>query len=165
MSPAKAASTTSVYPEGVRPASGHELQVVADIAHAFLSAAHPIEVYRMALARVTPIVGASFSSVFLRDPADPTLLKLECAHNWPQSVARYLGQIRVRQGRGPTGRAVASSSPVEIADIFADPGVREWWDPARELGFASLISLPLAAEGRAEEGRRCSSGASGCHGG
>lgn len=150
MSPAKAATTTNVYPEGVRPTSGQELQVVADIAHAFHSAAHPVEVYRLALARVTPLVGASFSSVFLRDPADPTLLKLECTHNWPQSVARFLGRMRVRQGRGPTGRAVASNAPVEVADIFADPSIRDWWDPARELGFASLISLPLAANGRVD---------------
>jgi signal transduction histidine kinase len=121
-----------------------ELDVVREIANAFLTAATPVEVYRLALARVTPLVRATFSSIFERDPADPTLLKLTCANNWPQSSARYLGQLRLRVGRGPTGGAVARMEPIEVADIFADPTLREWHEPARELGFAALISLPLA---------------------
>jgi signal transduction histidine kinase len=124
-----------------------ELEVAREIAHAFLTASSALEVYRLALARLTPLVQASFSSVFERDPADRTLLKLVCAHNWPQSSARFLSQLRIRVGRGPTGRAVAEGAAVEVADVFADLALREWWDPARELGFTSLISLPLAVDG------------------
>jgi signal transduction histidine kinase len=120
-----------------------ELEVAREIAHAFMAAATPLELYRLALARLTPLVRASFSSVFLRDPHDPTLLKLACAHNWPQSSARYLGDLRVRVGRGPTGKAVAESMPFHVHDVFADAALREWWEPARELGFKSFISLPL----------------------
>jgi signal transduction histidine kinase len=120
-----------------------ELDVAREIAHAILTAGSALEVYRLALARVTPVVRASFSSVFQRDPEDPTLLKLTCAHNWPQSSARYLGELRLRVGRGPTGRAVADSRAVEVRDVFADGALRDWWEPARELGFMSLISLPL----------------------
>src|SRR5690606_14042310 len=32
-------------------------------------------------------------------------------------------------------------------DVFEDPSLREWWEPARELGFRSFISLPLRAAG------------------
>jgi signal transduction histidine kinase len=46
-------------------------------------------------------------------------------------------------GRGPTGRAVEMAEAVEVNDVFAEPGLREWWQPARELGFVALISLPL----------------------
>jgi signal transduction histidine kinase len=120
-----------------------ELDVAREVAHAFLTASTPVEVYRIALTRVTPLVGASFSSVFLRDPADPTLLKLICANSWPQSSARYLGQLRLRVGRGPTGRAVSEMQAIEARDVFADPALQEWREPARELGFASLIALPL----------------------
>src|SRR5690606_3338909 len=126
-----------------------ELDVAREVAHAFLTASTPLEVYRLALARVTPLVRASFSSVFLRDPADASLLKLACANNWPQSSARYLGQLRVRVGRGPTGRAVADERPVEARDVFADPSLMEWREPARELGFVSMISLPLINAGTA----------------
>ena len=95
--------------------------------------------------RVTPLVNATFASVFLRDEAQPELLKLVCAHNWPQTSARHLSQMRIRVGRGPTGRTVAERTATEVSDVFADLSLRDWWEPARELGFASLVSLPLVA--------------------
>ena len=124
-----------------------ELELTREIAAAFLAAQHPLELYRNALAKITPLVGGSFASVFTRDPAEPDLLKLVCAHNWPQASARYLGQIRIRVGRGPTGCAVERAEAVEVTDVFADHGLREWWEPARELGFVALISLPLQNAG------------------
>lgn len=132
-----------------QPQKQRELELVRDIAEAYFNAQTPIEVYRSALARVTSLVRASFSSVFLRDEQDPELLRLMCAVNWPQTSARYLGQMRIRMGRGPTGRAVAERRAIEVEDLFADPAIRDWWEPARELGFASLISLPLYAGDRA----------------
>ncbi|HEY0672272.1 MAG TPA: ATP-binding protein [Longimicrobiales bacterium] len=125
-----------------------ELELTRAIAAAFLSAQHPLELYRNALAQITPLVGASFASVFTRDSAEMDLLKLVCAHNWPQASARYLGHIRIRVGRGPTGRAVELGDAVEVTDVFADPTLREWWEPARELGFVALISLPLESAHR-----------------
>ncbi|HET9441533.1 MAG TPA: ATP-binding protein [Longimicrobiales bacterium] len=125
-----------------------ELELTRAIAAAFLSAQHPLELYRNALAQITPLVGASFASVFTRDSAEQDLLKLVCAHNWPQASARYLGHIRIRVGRGPTGRAVELGDSVEVTDVFADPTLREWWEPARELGFVALISLPLESAHR-----------------
>jgi len=144
-------STTDARPvEAYQPATyapallrHHAMEVAAEIAHALLTASSPLDVYRLALARVTPIVGADFACVFLRDPADPSLLKLEAAHAFPQAAARHLSQFRIREGHGPTGRAVADRAAVEVADLFAEPALRDWWAPARELGFASLISLPL----------------------
>jgi signal transduction histidine kinase len=124
----------------------YELEIIGEIAHAFLNATRPIEVYRLALERVTPLVRATFSSVFLRDPLDPSLLKLECACNWPQVWARYLGQVRIRLGRGPTGRAVAEGHAIEVEDVYADHTLRDWWEPSRELGFVSLTSLPLTTQ-------------------
>ena len=126
-----------------------ELELTREIAAAFLSAQHPLELYRNALAKITPIVGASFASVFGRDEQQQELLKLVCAQNWPQASARYLGQLRIRVGRGPTGRAVEQHRPIEVTDVFADHALREWWEPARELGFAGLISLPLEHAGHA----------------
>lgn len=110
---------------------------------------HPaaVEIYRTALARITPGVGASFASIFLRDEQDPALLRLACAQNWPQSSARFLGDLRIREGRGPTGRAVSTGVPVQVVDVFDDPALSDWWVPAREMGFVSMISIPLAAEG------------------
>lgn len=128
---------------GSDPWRQRELQITREIARAFLQATHPLEVYRTALARVMPLLDASFASVFLRDPHEPSLLKLECAQNWPQSSARYLSQLRIREGRGPTGRAVSERRAISAANVFEDPLLREWWEPARELGFTALVALPL----------------------
>lgn len=125
-----------------------ELEVAREIAESFLTASSPLEVYRLALARVTPLVDASFASVFLRDADDPRLLRLACAQNWPQSSARFLSELRIREGRGPTGRAVGLGRAVEVVDVFGDPELDAWWEPARELGFVSMISLPLAVDDR-----------------
>jgi GAF domain-containing protein len=138
---------------GATPVDGatraRELEIVREIANAFLTATSALEVYRLALIRAMPLVGASFGSIFLRDPVEPELLRLECAHNWPQPSARFLGQMRIRVGRGPTGRAVAEHRPIEADDIFADPALRDWWEPARELAFTAIIALPLIADGEA----------------
>jgi signal transduction histidine kinase len=119
-----------------------ELQAAREIAQAFLTARHPAEVYRLALERVSPLVGASFACVFLRD-GESELLRVVAAYNWPQAFASYLSSMRVRVGNGPTGRAVADNETVEVEDVFSDEGLRDWWDSARELGFASSVSVPL----------------------
>jgi signal transduction histidine kinase len=134
------------------PASGplsRELQAAAEIAHAFLTAATPDQVYHLALERVSPLVGAAFASVFLAE--SPGVLRLAAAWNWPPHYEEFLGEMRVRVGAGPTGRAVAENRAVEVADVFADPALADWWEVARELGFAGSVSLPLVL-GDAPEG-------------
>lgn len=127
------------------PAIGRrELEAAHEIARAFLATTQPIEVYRLALSRLAPMVRADFAAVFLRDEVEPEKLRPVCVFGWPQSSAKYLGQLRIRVGRGPTGRAVAQNATVEITDVFADPALADWRGPARELGFASLITIPLA---------------------
>jgi signal transduction histidine kinase len=119
------------------------MQAVGEIAQAFLTSTRPDEVYRLALQRITPLVGASFGCVFLRDGAEE-LLRIVAAESWPEEYEKYLSDMRVRVGLGPTGRAVAENSIVEVADVFSDPSLEDWWDPARELGFTASVSLPLA---------------------
>jgi signal transduction histidine kinase len=126
-----------------------ELQAAREIAHAFLTADRPMEVYRLALERVSVLVGAAFGCVFLRDPqgGDDALLRVVAAYNWPRAWAGYLSQMRVRAGNGPTGQAVAENRIVEIFDIYADPALEDWWESARELDFSSSVSLPLTYRG------------------
>ena len=126
-----------------------ELRAAHAVARAFLTARSPVEVYRLALERVSPLVGAAFASVFLREERD--VLRLAAAWNWPPAYEAFLGEARVLVGNGPTGRAVADRRMVEVRDVFADPALADWWDVARELGFAASVSLPLIL-GEAPEG-------------
>jgi signal transduction histidine kinase len=125
-----------------------ELRAAREIAHAFLTARGPEEVYRLALERVAPVVGAAFGCVYLRESDD--VLRLVAAWNWPAEFRPFLGEMRVRVGLGPTGIAVAEHRFVEVYDVFADPALADWWDAARELGFASTVALPVVLDGRPE---------------
>ncbi|HET7275322.1 MAG TPA: GAF domain-containing sensor histidine kinase [Longimicrobiaceae bacterium] len=142
-------SKLSPPPAPVEKHGLRELKAAREIAHAFLTAERPTDVYRIALEHVTPLVGASFGCVFLRGSGDESdLLHVVAAFNWPQKYGTYLSKLRVRVGNGPTGRAVAENRTFEVSDVFADPALEDWWESARELGFVSSISLPLAFKGK-----------------
>jgi signal transduction histidine kinase len=119
-----------------------ELVAVREIAEAFLMSERPGDVYQFALDRVSPIVGSSFSCIYLIDGASE-LMRLQAVHNWPEKYAAFLGEMRVRLGSGPSGRAASERQVVEIPDVFADASLPDWGEVADELGFRSLVALPL----------------------
>src|SRR4029453_14737178 len=80
--------------------SVRELMAVREVIHAFLTADRPEEVYQFALERVSPLVGATFASVYLVDGASE-LMRLGAAYNWPQRFWPWRGGAR----GGPRGRA------------------------------------------------------------
>jgi signal transduction histidine kinase len=125
-------------------ASYRELVAVREIAHAFLTADRPEDVFRFALERVTPLVGASFASVYLVDGASE-LMRLAAAHNWPERYRPWLGDMRVRLGFGPSGEAASERRVIEVPDVFADANLEDWQEVAQELGFRALTALPLQA--------------------
>ena len=136
-------------PRGAAPSSDaglRELIAVREIAQAFLSARNPGEVYQFALDRVSPLVGASFACIYLLD-ARTGLLRLSAAYNWPEKYARFLGDMRVRVGHGPTGEAASDRKVVEVPDVFGPAALVDWREVATELGFKSLVALPLEASG------------------
>jgi signal transduction histidine kinase len=116
--------------------------VVREIVHAFHTAERPGDVYQFALDRVTPLVGAAFACVYHVEK-DPDLMTLGAVHNWPQKYARFLSQLRVRMGHGPSGLAASERRVVEVSDVFSDANASDWRDVANELGFKSLVALPL----------------------
>ena len=124
-----------------------ELMAVREIAQALLTATQPGQVYQLALERVSPLVGATFACVFLSSD-DSDLMRLAAAYNWPARYARFLGEMKVRVGAGPSGVAAAEQRVVEVPDVFAESSVAEWGDVGQELGFRSLVALPLQAGDR-----------------
>jgi len=116
--------------------------VVREIVHAFLTAERPGDVYQFALDRVSPLVGASFACVYLVEN-NSELMTLGAVHNWPQRYGKFLSQLRVKLGSGPSGQAAAERKVIEVPDVFADPSASDWREVATELGFRSLVALPL----------------------
>ena len=119
-----------------------ELMAVREIAQAFLTAQRPGDVYQFALDRVSPLVGATFACVYLIDDASE-LMRLQAVFNWPERWARFLGDMRVRLGSGPSGEAASERRVIEVPDLFADESLEDWQEVATELGFRSLVALPL----------------------
>jgi signal transduction histidine kinase len=119
-----------------------ELMAVREIVHAFLTADHPGEVYQFALDRVSPLVGAAFACVYVIEGSSE-LMRLAAVHNWPERFASFLDQMRVRVGFGPSGEAASERRMIEVPDVFADSSLEDWQEVASELGFRSLVALPL----------------------
>jgi signal transduction histidine kinase len=124
-----------------------ELMAVREVAHAFLHADRPEEVFQFALDRVSPLVGATFASVYLVDGVSE-LMHLAASHNWPERYRPWLGEMRVRLGFGPSGEAAAERRIIEVPDVFADADLEDWQEVAGELGFKSLVALPLQSGNR-----------------
>ena len=124
-----------------------ELVAVREIVHAFLTADRPEEVFQFALERVSPLVGASFASVYLAEGGDD-VMRLAAAYNWPERFKPFLGQMRVRLGRGPSGEAASERRVVQVPDVFADPSLKDWQEAASEMGFRAIIALPLQTRTR-----------------
>jgi signal transduction histidine kinase len=120
---------------------------VREIVHAFLHADRPAEVFQFALDRVSPLVGATFASVYLVDGVSE-VMQLIAAYNWPEKFKPWLGETRVRLGFGPSGEAAAERRVIEVPDVFADPDLEDWQEVATELGFRSLVALPLQSGSR-----------------
>jgi signal transduction histidine kinase len=115
---------------------------VREISAAFLTAERPEDVFKYALERVSPVVGATFASVYLIDGTSE-LMRLVAAYNWPKRYEPWLGEMRVRLGFGPSGEAASERRAIEVPDVQAGSGLEDWQDVAAELGFRALIALPL----------------------
>ncbi|MBX6333088.1 MAG: GAF domain-containing sensor histidine kinase [Gemmatimonadaceae bacterium] len=124
-----------------------ELVAVREIVHAFLTADRPEEVFQFALERVSPLVGATFASVYVVEENDD-VMRLAAAYNWPERFRPFLGQMRVRLGLGPSGEAASERRIVEVPDVFADESLADWREVASELGFRALVAIPLVTRGR-----------------
>ena len=126
-----------------------EVALLTDLIHSVLRAEHPEEAYQFALDRTCPVVGASLASVFVVDGASE-LMRLEAQHAWPERWRPWLSEMRVRVGFGPSGEAVSERRVIEVADVFADPGLEDWQEVAKELGFRAIVSLPMITFTRVE---------------
>jgi signal transduction histidine kinase len=124
------------------PQGQRELAAIREIVHAFVRADRPEEVFQFALDRISPVVGASFASVYLVEGASEAM-RLVAVHNWPERHRPWLGAVRMRLGFGPSGEAATERRAIEIPDIFADPDLGDWHDVARELGFRAIVAIPL----------------------
>ncbi|HXY31658.1 MAG TPA: HAMP domain-containing sensor histidine kinase [Gemmatimonadaceae bacterium] len=124
-----------------------ELVALREIVHAFLTADRAEEVFQFALERVRPLVGASFASIYVID-GNSDVMRLAAACNWPERYRPFLGEMRVRLGRGPSGAAASERRTILVPDVRTDLSSSDWRDVAGELGFRAIVALPLETRGK-----------------
>jgi len=61
----------------------------------------------------------------------------------------HLTWADVERGRGPTGTAIRTAQPSYCTNMRTDPRFAPWREEAIKRGYASSVSIPLLAEGRA----------------
>lgn len=121
-----------------------ELMAVREIARALLMSERPADVYKLGLEHVSPLVGATLACVYVMDGSGGgDVMRLVAAHNWPARYSAFLSEMRVRVGSGPSGTAASTRQAVEVPDVLADAALEDWREVAKELGFRSLVALPL----------------------
>lgn len=148
--PVPASSSSGSLPPAIGPTvvvdrseSGvRELIALREIVHAFLTADKPEDVYQFALDSVSPLVGACTACVYLIEEGSE-LMRLAAVYGWPHRYARFLGDMRVRVGFGPSGQAARERQMIEVPDVFANESLEDWQEVAGELGFRSFVALPL----------------------
>jgi GAF domain-containing protein len=138
----KRARGSSVSIHGARAL--RSFTAMRDIVQASLNAPDPQELYHFALARVSPLVDATFASVYLMDGASE-VMRLAGAYNWPERFRSLLSEVRVRVPNGPSGQAASERRLVRVDDIQATPELSDWHEVAEELGFSAIVAVPLIA--------------------
>src|SRR6185436_10129020 len=106
-------------PPATPDTSARALVALREVAHAVLTAERVEEALQFTLERVSPVVNATFASVFLVE-GDSDVMKLAAAFNWPERVRPWLSEMRVRLGFGPSGEAASERRVIEVSDVFSD---------------------------------------------
>lgn len=119
-------------------------KILQDLARALIRTERPEDALQFALDRTCPAIGATLGAAYVVEGASE-LMRLEAAYGWPDRWRPWLGEMRVRLGIGPSGEAAAERRIIEVPDILADSGQEDWHEVATELGFRSIVALPLEA--------------------
>jgi GAF domain-containing protein len=119
-------------------------KILQDLARALIRTARPEDALQFALDRTCPAIGATLGAVYVVDGASE-LMRLEAAYGWPDRWRPWLGEMSVRLGIGPSGEAAAERRIIEIPDVLASALHEDWHEVAAELGFRSIVALPLEA--------------------
>ena len=102
-------------------------------------------VFATMLAEAVRICNANFGNIYRWDNDE---LRLAAAHNTPLAFAEFRRRSPIRSKVTPTGRMVATKTPVHVADLAAEAIYTEHRDPgavaAVELGgVRTFLSVPM----------------------
>ena len=119
----------------------HPLAPLREIARALSSAWDLDTTLHLISQKTTEVMNVDSCTLYLLDP-DGQTLRLRASTGLAR---RALGRATLQVGEGMTGYAVAKNQPVFSANAHTDPHFK-WVDEAEEMGFKSLLAVPLVIE-------------------
>lgn len=129
--------------------SVEELEALGEVSQAVNSTIDLQTVLITIVTRATELSDSDAGIIYEFDEADEAF-HVRAAHRISPEHLEALRKTPFRLAEGALGHAVATKAPCQVADIqldrqFAAPQV---WDVLAELGFRSLLSIPLIRESR-----------------
>lgn len=129
--------------------SVEELEALGEVSQAVNSTIDLQTVLTTIATRATELSDSDAGIIYEFDEADEAF-HVRAAHRISPEHLEALRKTPFRLAEGALGHAVATKAPCQVADIqldrqFAAPQV---WDVLAELGFRSLLSIPLIRESR-----------------
>jgi signal transduction histidine kinase len=123
----------------------HELSVLCEVSQA-ASSLHLNETLRLIAEKTARALHADRCALFLLDEERGELV-LRAVDNLDRP-AEALGLRLPLEARPHVAEAIATRSPVEIPDIFADPSKKGFWPTARELDLKACLAVPIMVKVR-----------------
>src|SRR5581483_10856142 len=93
---------------------------------------------RVIMEQARAVLGVHSCGIMLLDP-HTRVMSLIASLDLPQEM---MASVRVKEGEGITGKAVAELRPMQSADLWSDPRAR-YPQLSRTSGFRSILAVPL----------------------
>ena len=117
---------------------GRETRALLEAGRAVTATLDADETMRVIMEQARSVLGVASCGLMTRDEATGDLVTV-ASLDLPRDL---IGKIRLKEGEGVTGRAVAERRAVQNRDLFADEQSR-FRDLRRQTGFRSMLAVPL----------------------
>ena len=125
---------------------GRETRALLEAGRAVTASLDGEATMRVIMEQAKAVLGVASCGIMIRDPATSELVNVASLDLPPSLV----GRIRLKEGEGVTGLAVAERRPVQSPDLWAEErGAARYGALRRETGFRSMLAVPLREGDRA----------------
>ena len=127
----------------------NDLRALNEVGQAVSSTLDLPTVLTTIVSHAVQLSGADAGAIYEYD--EPTEeFHLRTSHRMEEEFVRALQDNPIRFGQGTVGRAAATRTPIEVADILEEEGsgATRLRPLLRQLGYRSLLAIPLLREGR-----------------
>ena len=127
----------------------NELRALGEVGRAISSTLDLPTVLTSVVSHAVDLSGADAGAIYEYDDRAEEF-HLRASHQMEEQLVQALRLNPIRFGSGTVGRAAATGAPIQVADILDEPenSATRTRSILRELGYRSLLAIPLFREGQ-----------------